>query len=59
MDIYKELGFEGRTEYLEDLSAKFGVSTQKVKELAEVFGEEKDFTFLPAVVEDMAYRRDE
>lgn len=55
MNIYKELGFEDRADYLNDLSEKFGVNPVKVQDLARDFGEDKDFTLLPAAVEDLSY----
>lgn len=52
MNIYQELGFESRKEYLESLADNYGVSTNTVFALASVLGKSEDFDGLIVALED-------
>jgi hypothetical protein len=52
MSIYTDNGFENRKNYLNYLSAEYGVELSIVMSLAEILGETEDFDALPIEVEE-------
>ena len=52
MCIYKENGYENRTEYLENLASNCGVDIGIVYSLADVLGPNEDFDGLVSGIED-------
>lgn len=50
--IYQENGYEDRDHYLECLADEYGVSSETVRTLAEVLGEDEDFDGLVSNLED-------
>lgn len=54
MNIYKEYGYETRSEYLRELAAEYGLPFALVWSAADMLGENEDFDGLVAVLEDYA-----
>lgn len=54
-NIYEELGYTDRENYLESLSEDFGIDIETIKALADILGEEEDFDGLVTALEDMDY----
>ena len=52
MCIYKENGYENRTEYLENLASDYGVDITTVYSLADMLGSNEDFDGLVSGIED-------
>jgi len=52
MCIYKENGYENRTEYLENLASNYGVDITVVYSLADMLGSNEDFDGLVSGIED-------
>lgn len=52
MCIYKENGYENRTEYLENLASNYGVDITAVYSLADMLGPNEDFDGLVSGIED-------
>ena len=51
-DIYKNLGYRDRTEYLRSLAEDYGVDLWIVMELASMLGPSEDFDGLVVMVQD-------
>ena len=52
-NIYKEHGYDGRKDYLDNLAEDFGVDTDTVYALASMLGKIEDFDGLVTSLEDM------
>lgn len=52
MNIYKENGYESRTDYLNSLAEEFGIDYEIVKELAMILGHNEDFDGLVSMLQD-------
>lgn len=53
-DVYREMGFEDREDYLRNLAADYGVDYATVKMMAELLGPNEDFDGLVSEIQDMA-----
>ena len=51
-DIYKEMGYESRKDYLKNLAADYCVPENVVFSLADMLGENEDFDGLISALED-------
>lgn len=54
MSIYTQNGFENRKDYLRNLAEDYGVSEDKVFEVASLLGSNEDFDGLLNELEDLA-----
>lgn len=52
MNIYVEMGYKNRTDYLKNLAEDYGVPYHIVRTLAESLGENEDFDGLVTYLED-------
>lgn len=53
-EIYIELGYNDRQDYLDYLADDHGVNIQTVLSLAELLGEDEDFDGLVNAIEDLS-----
>ena len=51
-DIYREMGYESRQDYLENLAADYRVPEDVVFSLSDLLGESEDFDGLISAIED-------
>ena len=54
-NIYKEHGYENRTDYLENLAEDYNVDKETVFALASMLGKIEDFDGLISSLEDMGW----
>ncbi len=55
MEIYTELGYTDRTDYLKDVALMHNVSTNLVFAIADLLGKNEDFDGLINMIEDLHY----
>ena len=53
MNVYTEMGYENRRDYLESLSDDFDIDLETVFMLADLLGPNEDFDGLVTSLEDM------
>ena len=53
MNIYVEMGYKNRTDYLSSLSEDYGIPYETVRVLAQLLGPNEDFDGLVTQLEDM------
>lgn len=54
INLYNELGFRNRDEYLEALAEDYGIPLDRVLILADLYGPSEDFDGLVNAVQDYA-----
>lgn len=54
-NIYEEMGYESRNDYLKCMSEDYGVPIDVVQSLADMLGESEDFDGLVVALEDAEF----